>query len=306
MEHYMVAVLLITHNSSEYIPVILPSIADQSYEHTYLYIYDNASWDDTVRLCKKYYNEPYIIQSDQNIGYAQAANVLAEKAITAGADYLFIINADMRLDNKCVGRLVDFCMKYPIYDIVAPVLLNADGKSIQNGGLNVDYTRRTEIKRFYTFNDYPNGNLPEYWEVNLVCGGITFLKKNTYQIIKLFDPRYFIYGEEFDFGYRAHQADMRLAVVRDASVQHFHDYSRNNKIGNRLQYYYIMRSKYLFFSKWKLHGSLLIPLLKEIINIPAKFYWTIKYKDLKLIYYYYNGIIHGLVGKSGKANTKFK
>jgi GT2 family glycosyltransferase len=302
----MVAVLLVTHNSAKYIPLLLSSLINQSYEPVALFIYDNASEDDTVDLCEKGFPDCVIVQSNENLGYAHSANILAEQAISAGADHLFIINADMRLDRRCIEHMVGFCLKYPVYDIIAPVLLNADGRSIQNGGMTVNYKRRTEIKRFYLAREYPDKSLPEYWEVNLVCGGVTFLKKETYEKIKLFDPIYFIYGEEFDFGYRAILADMKLAVVRDAHVQHFHDFSRDNKIGNRQQYYYIMRSKYLYFSKWKLHRYKYIALLFEIIGLPSKFYWSLKYKDLKLLMYYYLGIFHGLMGIAGRTKFGFK
>ncbi|MBK7498977.1 MAG: glycosyltransferase family 2 protein [Ignavibacteriales bacterium] len=132
-------------------------------------------------------------------------------------------------------------------------------------------------------------NFQKEIEVNIVGGGITFIKASVVKEIGLFDERYYIYGEELDLGYRSFLADYKMVVTSEAKVWHHHNWSRKNNKQHYFSYYYMNRAKILYFIKFALHKQLIIFLLKELFLFPVKVKWSHKTSDLKLIKYYYLG-----------------
>ncbi len=303
----LVAILLVLYNEEQHIPQLLDSIKNQTYRKLAVFAIDNNSSDNSVSLFESLMPNAFIFRSKINNGYAKGNNLIAEKAVNNGADYLFILNTDMELDKKCINELVNLAESNTLIGGIAPLILKGKNKTdiIQSYALVANFKTARTASLNSNLN-FSNNKLPERIEVNTIHGGATFIRTEVYKKIGLFNEDNFMYGDELDLAYRLKKTRYKMMVTKKAVALHFHDWSKNNKEGYYLQYFYMTRNRYLFFHRYKKYSSLLIESLKEIIKLPLTIRWLIKKADFKLVKYYYLGIIHGLLNRKEKANIEFK
>lgn len=303
-----VAILLVVTNEEDHLHCFFESLKNQTYRMIKVYVTDNDSKDNSIKLVQLLYPEAIIIRQRENVGFAKGNNIAADAATKDGADYVFILNPDIELHPRCIEELLILAEGDPKIGAVGPIMffgLEEKGeKRIQS---------YDDIVKFRTGNTYSihanqyfnEGSLPPVVQVNMISGGIIFLKKELFDQIGLFEERYFIYSEEVDFAYRVTKTDFKMFVTHRAQVWHHHKWGKNNFKKNHFMYYYIMRNRFLFFRKYRLYRYLLFNVLNELFLIPIKIRWARKQSDKHLLNYYYSGLIDGIIGKTGKANKIF-
>lgn len=84
MSNPPVAVLMSTYNGEKYLIEQINSILDQSYENIHLFIRDDGSSDNTLKILKSYLNNSKItiIFGQENIGYKNSFFALIKEAIS--------------------------------------------------------------------------------------------------------------------------------------------------------------------------------------------------------------------------------
>lgn len=303
-----VAVLLVVTNEAEHLHCFFESVKNQTYRKIKVYVNDNNSKDNSIELVKFLYPEAFILQQKDNVGFAKGNNIASDVALKEGADYVFILNPDIELHPRCIEELLILAEGNPKIGAVGPIMffgLEEKGeKRIQS---------YDDIVKFRTGNTYSihanqsfiEGSLPPVVQVNMISGGIMFIKKELLNQIGLFEERYFIYNEEVDFAYRVTKTDFKMYVTHSAQVWHHHNWGKNNFNKNHFMYYYIMRNRFLFFRKYRLYRYLMFNVLHELFLIPLKIRWAIKQSDISILNYYYSGLIDGIAGKTGKADKTF-
>lgn len=306
---YKVGVLLVVTNEAKYLPTFCSSLINQIYNNIKLFILDNNCEDNSIEIIKTFFSDVFVIRSTEIIGFARGNNLLAEEAINSGCEFLFILNPDIELHENCISNLVKLINTEDKISAVAPIMFfgreQKELNKIQSFAEKIDFKKRNIIS-IYGNQLFIEGKFPKEIEVNIVGGGITFIKASVVKEIGLFDERYYIYGEEVDLGYRSFLADYKMVVTSEAKVWHHHNWSRKNNKQHYFSYYYMNRAKILYFIKFNLHKQLIIFLLKELFLFPVKVKWSRKTSDLKLLNYYYLGFLHGALNKKNKSNIKFE
>jgi len=301
-------IIIVTYNSQKHIVRLLESIIIQHYKNFVVYIVDNNSKDETLNLVQKYHSKISIciIPSKINNGFAKGNNIGIQKAIDEGCELLFILNPDMQLQENCIDILTKRIMSDKKIGVIGPIVLdgNKPGEIIQSFGIKANF--RTQKKSLLYSNENLTNEIPDEIDTDYVLGGAMMIKSSVLKIIGLFEEDYFMYNDELDISYRIQTQGFRALCIRDAEIRHFHDFSKKNKTGNNLMYYYIMRNRYLYFKKYHLYTNLFLSLILEFINFPLKIHWSIRrVGNIKILKFYYIGILDGLLGKKGEANKSF-
>lgn len=304
-----VAVLIVSYNDEKNLSRLYNSLRDQTYKGFRVYVLDSNSSDNSISLTKKLYPEATIIESKQNVGFAKGNNILASSAYADGAQYLFVLNSDMELHQRCIDELVKLAESDKNIGVVAPIMFygNKDkrGKKIQSYADITNFKTHKTIL-LYSQKYFRSEKFPEVLEVNVVTGGITFIKSKIYKKVGLWEEKYFMYGDEIDLAYRVHLAGYKMSVTSKAKVWHHHDWSKKNKKRHYLMYYYMLRNRYLYFRKFRLYKYLVIDMAREVLLLSIKVRWAHRFADVKLLKFYYQGIWDGLLNRSGKANVDFR
>src|SRR5690349_16694034 len=120
------SIVTVTYNSENFIGRFLDSVIKNLPPESEIVVVDSGSEDDTVGVLKKYQNKIKIIESKQNIGYGKGNNLGAKEA---KGDYILILNPDIKVIDSAIAKLLDFIKQHPAAGIVAPKLIQPDGKT---------------------------------------------------------------------------------------------------------------------------------------------------------------------------------
>lgn len=302
-------IIIVTYNSRNDIIRLLDSILIQEYSNLIVYIVDNNSSDDTLSLIKSYHTKLSIIVIDTGVnnGYAAGNNKGIKRAIDDGCEFLFILNPDMQLQKNCITALINRISNDNKLAVIGPVVLfgNESSNIIQDFGVKANFRTQKKINLFG--NKKLTDQIPVENYSDLLLGGAMMIRSNVLKHTGLFEEDYFMYNDEIDLAYRINKTGLRNVCLRDARVRHFHNFDKRNTSGNNFMYYYMMRNKYLYFKKYKLYKNLWISLINEVMLSPLKILWALqRMGNIRILKFYYSGLIDGLKGKKGITNISFK
>ena len=304
-----VGIIIVTFNSQKDIHRLFESLINQQYNNFTVYVVDNNSSDGTLDLITKYYDKLQIcvIATKVNNGYAGGNNIGIRKAMDDGCEFVFILNPDMQLDRMSIKILIERIVSDEKIGVIGPiVLLGYEERNwIQNYGVKANFKTQKKITPYA--NQKVSDEIPVEIYVDYVLGGAMMIRGSVLKTVGLFEEDYFMYNDEIDIAYRISKAGFKTLCLRDAVVKHYHDFNKKNTRGYNLMYYYMMRNKYLYFNKFSLYMNSFLSLINEIINIPLKLIWSIRrMKNIKILKFYYSGILDGLIGKKGLMNKSFE
>ena len=265
-----IGIIIVTYNSQEDIGRLLDSIIIQDYKNLEVYVVDNNSSDQTLDMIRTYQSKIsiQIISSRVNHGFARGNNIGIKRAIEDGCEYVFILNPDIELEEKCIDILIKRINNDEQIGVIGPVVLygNNHNNIMQAYGVNVNF--RTQKKTAPLGDEKWSKNLPDEISVDFVLGGAMMIRSSMLQITGLFEEDYFMYNDELDIAYRINKAGFKTICVRDAKVKHYHDFSKKNKSGYNVMYYYVIRNRYLYFKKFRLYFNLAFSLLQNFLTYP--------------------------------------
>ncbi len=172
-----------------------------------------------------------VIVNDKPRSFAENQNALI---LRSSADWILVLNPDVRVRRGCVTRLLEHAGRHPHAGFVGPRLLESDG-SLQRsrrafprvGGTIV---RRTPLRLLvrdleaaqsaHYLDEVPDGAVECDW----MLGACLLVRRPMLNEIGLFDERFPMYGEDIELQYRAMRAGWQRWYVPDAIAEH--DYER--------------------------------------------------------------------------------
>ncbi len=230
--------VIVTHNSAADLRALVASEETiDAFER--LIVVDNGSGDETARVALEAGLE---LVACANEGFAAAVN----RGATLVRGPLFaLLNPDVRLGSTAdLGALARH-FEAPEVGAVAPALILPDG-SLQDSARVVPSPVDLIVRRFTGRRpDVVRSSSPV--DVEWAVGAFLLLRRTAFDSLGGFDPRYFLYFEDVDFGVRLAGAGFRLRY--DPTVRVFHDHraaSRSSLTGPATRHH--MRSAARFYA----------------------------------------------------------
>jgi GT2 family glycosyltransferase len=266
-------VVIVTYNGAHWIDKNIPSLLDSAYPVNIIVV-DNKSTDNTLRLLKRY-PEIDVIKSEANLGFGKANNIGMQRALSLGADYLFLLNQDAWIFKDTISVLVAKMQKYPKVGLQSPLHFSANT-------IDLDQSFATYYGRKTQELDSSTSVVP------FVNAAAWMLSKECVNKVGFFEPLFGHYGEDRNYCDRIAYHKFLIAVDSNARIVHDRVIIRNF-------------NKDVIQSKFKILATLLnvncsigksyMLGLKEALGLPkyfSKFYGWTKASLLlfKLIIYY--------------------
>jgi len=215
------SILLVSYNTRKLTLSALDSIltslegADFSYE---VLVLDNHSTDGSVKAIRENLgNKVVLLESQTNLGFGKANNLLAEQA---KGKHLLLLNSDVEVIGDAIPRLFQF-FKQEKYDFVGGKLLNKDLSPQPSAGPL--FSPMVAMVALFFRGDYwgitrssPNHPRPVGW----ISGACILTKKETYQALRGFDEGIFLYMEEIDLFKRAKTLNLSVGFCPEAKFIH--------------------------------------------------------------------------------------
>ena len=195
-----VYVLILNYNGRAHLEYCLPSVLKTDYSDVHIVLIDNGSNDGSVPLARGGYPQVAIIANQRNLGYAAGNNVGVNYALEQGADYVALLNNDMRVDPRWLTHAVTVAEDDPTigfvgFDTIGEYHIDADPD------LSLFGQRQAAWQRLETHS------------TEHVAGCAMLVRAALFRDIGLFDEAYFAYGEEDDLQRRARRAGYRSVRI---------------------------------------------------------------------------------------------
>lgn len=203
-----VSIVIVNYNGRELLKIILGSIKKSSFKSYETIIVDNNSDDGSQEFVRNNYKNIKLVENKENMGYSGINSALKY----CNGKYILFLNNDMEIEKNCIKRLVGVLNDESI-GMAAPKLVNYCNKNIISGG--------TWLSRAF-YNGHIKGSKKLKSKV-IPYLGAGMIRKNivdTYGY--LFDPDYFIYGEDVDLGLRIRLLRKKVLFVNNAIAYHMH------------------------------------------------------------------------------------
>lgn len=226
-------VIIPSYNGSELLDICLTSLYKQEIVPNEIIVINNGSEDETESFLKKKYPEVRIISFSENQGFAEAVNMGIKNA---KFEKIFILNNDTKLDKECLKYLLRDLEKDYRLDAVAPLIFLSNNKVDSSGSFINELGQ--------AFHDRGRVKKNQNKEIFLITAAAVLIRKNIFKKVGMFEEKFFAYGEDVDWSFRAQLAGCSFICDQRAVVYHEHKAtsSRNPQFLEYLQF----RNAYLF------------------------------------------------------------
>lgn len=273
----------------------LKSVGSLTYNNNSLLLVENSTQKEVIGKIRSLYPSIKVIENERNLGYAGGNNAGMRMAIENGADYIFLLNNDVILEEDVLEKLIAVMEREPGCAACQPLIAY--------------FYNRDEIWSAGTESYFGYPRLFQKGKKILrsgvkkppfgLVGCALLLRADALKKIGLFDESLFLMQEETDWCIRAMKMGFHLLVVCDAVV--YHKVSESLGLFSKTYLYYAGRNWLIVGKKhysWLNYGYILFTEL--VTRIPYYLYHLAKMGQTGMIRFYFYGIIDGLLGVSGE------
>jgi GT2 family glycosyltransferase len=182
-------------------------------------VIDNGTGQITAREVRGIVRDAVFIPLQENVGFAAAANLAIRHALTAGAEYVMLINNDATLLRDCLGELVRVASTEPRAAAVgAKVLSLTKRKSLWMAYGELTYGAALVRLVGRGKDDGPEFSMVR--EVDCVPGCSILISRDAIEAVGYLDDEFFAYHEDVDWCTRARERGFRIIFAPAGRVAH--------------------------------------------------------------------------------------
>ncbi len=231
-------------------------------------VVDNASGDGSAAMVSAQFPQVRLVQNRENMGFARAVN---QGLKLARGEFLLLLNSDTELWPGALQHCVEFLNERPEAGVVGCRLLNPDGtvqpscESFMNLA-GVVWEALLLDKLFPQSRLFGRMHLTYFTHdrvarVDYVKGAFLMTRRRTLEDVGLLDERFFFYGEEMDWCYRAARKGWEVWFTPGATVVH-HGGGSGDPVAPEI-FVQLHKSRFLFYQKH--HGRVSSVLARMVL-----------------------------------------
>jgi GT2 family glycosyltransferase len=228
----------------------------------HLYLVDNGGLPDIGESLDKLERagiEHTLIEGHGNVGYGRGHNLVLSQPL---GRYHLILNPDIDMSPDALARAVEFMDAHPEVGLLTPAIYDDAGqlqylcrqfpaladllvRGFLPGSMRRFFEKR--LVRYEMRTQINDGTM--LWDPPIVSGCFMLFRSDVLKKLGGFDPRYFLYFEDYDLSLRTHEV-ARVAYVPAVRVLH-HGGGAARKGMNHIRLF--VGSAFKFFNRfgWK-------------------------------------------------------
>lgn len=244
-----VLIVLINWNSFEETQTAVDSVLRMDYPNFRVLIIDNGSSDHSASRLRKITGDRVdLLESPENTGYTGGCNFGFERALSLGAEYIWLLNNDAIVERDVLSSLVATAERSERIGLVTPRIATLNGERITFAGGVIS------IKEAF-YNETNDPGVAAEWaakypEAGLVIGTAMLVRAELVRRIGMLDPSFFAYFEDIDYSARSAAAGFRNVVDSNSVVRHAEKNRNTKPLEIKPHYwYYMARNESRFWRK---------------------------------------------------------
>lgn len=194
-----------------------------------VWVVDNNSVDDSVRMVREKFPEVRLIANTGNPGFAIANNQAIRQS--SGA-YVLLLNPDTLVEEDTFRKCLDFMEAHPDAGALGVKLIDGSGKYLPESKRGfpapwVAFCKTAGLSALFPksriFNGYYLGHLDENDTnpVDVLAGCFMFIRRAALDKAGLLDEAFFMYGEDIDLSYRIIRAGYKNYYFPETKIIHY-------------------------------------------------------------------------------------
>ncbi len=202
---------------------------------------DSATIEQTEQMMAEEFSDVIFLPNQENIGFGKSINAALEKA---RGEYIFIINADIVVDEKgAIGKMLEYMAEHPEIGMLGPKLWNINNTWQQScfrfyTPMTVFYRRtllgktsfgRKNLNDFLMKDILDKGEITEPIAVDWLMGSAMMVRSKDLEKVGGFDERYFMYFEDVDWARRFWENGLKVVYFPKVTMYHYHFQSSKKK-----------------------------------------------------------------------------
>jgi GT2 family glycosyltransferase len=239
-----VAVIILNWNGRDDTIACLESLAAIDYPNFNVMVVDNGSEDGSVNAISQHFPGLEIVETGENLGFAEGNNVGMRIALERGADYVFLLNNDTIVHASLLRQLIDAAERCPEGAVFgAKIYFHSEPERVWYAGVVWD----PRIMDFRHVEDDASSRPDSRGVVATpyVCGCAFLARSSMLRKVGLLDPKFFLMFEETDLCFRARNAGFCCYYVPSATLWHKISASFGGPT-SPLAYYFVIRNRLLW------------------------------------------------------------
>jgi GT2 family glycosyltransferase len=239
-KHPKVFLIILNYNGKSDTINCLNSILAADIKNAQIVVVDNASSDGSVKAVKDTFPNIHLIKNQENLGYAGGNNVGIQYAYKQNADYIFILNNDIKVASNFLEEILKLAKEKPNGGIFGSAIYQYDNPN-----------------KLEHLGGYYNSSICEFisnktlsdkaQKVDYVCGCAILIKREVIEKVGLFEPKFFLLWEESDFCFRAQKKGFEIWVQPLSKI--WHKISASFKDGKPQMQYFWWRNRLFWISR---------------------------------------------------------
>lgn len=213
MSEPAVSVIIVTYESRAVLTRCLAQLRAQTFRDFEVLLVDNGSSDGAAKAAARADPSLHLIENGVNLGFSEANNIGAARA---RGRWLALLNPDAFAEPDWLERLMTATRQWPDVRCFTSLQTAADEPGLLDGAGDAMTIMGLPYRMGYRRRRVP---VPA-GEVFSPCGAAMLVERETFLALGGFEPAFFSYCEDADFGWRLRAAGGRTRLVPDAVVAH--------------------------------------------------------------------------------------
>jgi GT2 family glycosyltransferase len=216
-----VGVVVVSHDSAADLPGCLHALTSADAVDR-IVVVDNVSSDGSPEIARTAGGDPVtVVEEAVNSGFAGGCN-RGFRELAARCDVLAFLNPDVTVSRGCLSRCAEALEANPGLGGVAPLLMRADGETVDSAG-QVLKSANLEV-RDIGYGLPPSTDLHEPRRVLAACGALAVFRTSALEEVAdehgPWARQFFCFWEDLELGWRLTNRGRRIRTVPEAVATH--------------------------------------------------------------------------------------
>lgn len=263
-----VCVVILNWNGRDLTVACLKDLQKSDYPNVEFVVVDNGSTDGSAEAIGKAFPNVGMVRNSTNLGWAGGSNQGIAWGLAHGADYLLLLNNDVRTDPAMISNLVAWELKFHDQAVAIPkIYLGSDPERFWFARGRVNFW--TGVFSNPAFNLKDDGQFDSSPEVEYASGCCVLIPRGIAERVGGFDDTFFSYVEDVDWSIRCRRAGFRIVLCPAARL--WHDVSVTGKKQPAMMRYYLTRN-HLWTMRRHASG---LQFVSSLMFLPLRSLWRI-------------------------------
>ena len=209
--------IIVTHNglTNNWIDTCLNSLSKSEY-YTDILVIDNASTDHTKLYIQQHFPHVQLVCSDKNLGFGRANNIGLEACLNKDYHFAFLLNQDASVQSDTLSKLIKIAKKNPVYGVLSPIHLNADGSALDNNFSSYLEKANRKSLTLGKASEQPEN----VYDCDFVNAAAWLMSRKCIEQVGGFSPVFFHYGEDNNYCDRVKWHNLKICIVDHTNIYH--------------------------------------------------------------------------------------